>query len=57
MNPGDFKKPSGDLLRVGQGQAAYLTFFPNPLPPELSADWELTRQLSDADRALSELGG
>jgi Fic family protein len=57
MNPGDFKKPSGDLLRVGQGQAAYLTFFPNPLPPKLSADWELTRQLSDADRALSELGG
>ena len=30
---------------------------PNPLPPDLLADWELTCDLFDADRALSELAG
>jgi Fic family protein len=57
MNPDDFKQPAGKLMRVGQGKTAYWAFVPNSLPPTLPADWELTHLLSDADRALSELGG
>lgn len=48
---------SGKIIRVGQGEAAYWAFVPNPLPPTLPADWELTGVLSAADRALSELAG
>jgi len=48
---------SGKIIRVGQGEAAYWAFVPNPLPPPLPADWELVRILSAADRALSELAG
>lgn len=58
MNPERFHgSSSGSLIRVGQGEAAYWAFTPHPLPPNLSADWELTRALSAADRALSELAG
>lgn len=58
MNPERFRNStSGQLLRVGQGEAAYWAFVPHPLPPNLPADWELTRALSEADRALSELAG
>jgi Fic family protein len=49
--------PSGRLVQVGQGEVAYWAFVPNPLPPELALDWEFTRSLSEADRALSELAG
>ncbi len=49
--------PAGRLLQVGQGQAAYWAFAPNPLPPPLAWDAELARVLSDADRALGELAG
>ena len=49
--------PSGHLMPVGQGEAAYWAFIPNPLPPTLVPDWELARSLSEADRALSELAG
>lgn len=49
--------PSGQLVRVGQGDAAYWAFVPNPLPPDLKPDWALVHHLSDADRALSELAG
>ena len=58
MNHKDFENsPAGRVIKAGQGDAAYWAFIPNPLPPDLSADWELTRLLSEADRALSELGG
>ncbi|HOT91454.1 MAG TPA: Fic family protein [Anaerolineae bacterium] len=58
MNPEQFRKStSGQVVRVGQGEAAYWAFVPHPLPPSLPADWELTRALSEADRALSELAG
>lgn len=58
MNPGRFRNStSGQVIRVGQGEAAYWAFVPHPLPPSLPADWELTRALSEADRALSELAG
>lgn len=58
MNPERFRNStSGQVIRVGQGEAAYWAFVPHPLPPDLPADWELTRTLSQADRALSELAG
>ncbi len=58
MNPDRFKdSPSGRLIQIGQGDAAYSAFVPNPLPPRLAFDSTLIRQLSDADRALGELAG
>ncbi len=55
MDPKDFKngKP-GKLIKGTQG---YWAFVPDPLPPELSLDWDLANSLSRADRALSELSG
>jgi Fic family protein len=58
MNRDDFIKSSaGKVVKVGHGDAAYWAFLPNPLPPVLNANWEITRLLSDADRSLSELSG
>jgi Fic family protein len=58
MNQKDFENsPAGRVLKAGQGNAAFWAFIPNPLPPKLTSDWELTRLLSEADRTLSELGG
>lgn len=58
MDPERFGQSSaGQVIRVGQGEAAYWAFVPHPLPPRLTADWELTGILSEADRALSELAG
>jgi len=58
MNPGRFgENAAGQVIRVGQGEAAYWAFIPHPLPPRLAADWDLTYALSEADRALSELAG
>lgn len=58
MDPQRFRQSTaGQVIRVGQGEAAYWAFVPQPLPPHLSADWEVTAALSEADRALSELAG
>jgi len=58
MDPDRFREsPSGELIRVGQGKAAYWAFVPDPLPPPLPLDWDLAGSLSEADRALSELAG
>jgi Fic family protein len=58
MDPKHFDdKPSGRLMLIGQGDAAYHAFVPNPLPPDLPLDTALVRTLSDADRALGELAG
>lgn len=58
MDPRRFhNSDSGQVIRVGQGGAAYWAFVPRPLPPALPAEWKLTRALSTADRALSELAG
>ena len=57
MNPDEFTKPSGKLLRVGQGETAYRAFAPDPLPPPMDWDLALARELSKADRALGELAG
>ena len=55
MNPKDFKNgKTGQLLKGTQG---YWAFVPDPLPPILSIDWDLANLLSQADRALSGLGG
>lgn len=51
------RSPSGRLLKVGQGEAAYWAFVPNPLPPTLEFDLPLVQALSAADRALGELAG
>lgn len=51
MNLDDFEQPSGNLLRVGQGEAAYWSFAPNPLPPQMDWDLALAHELSKADRA------
>jgi len=58
MDPARFgKSTAGQVIRVGQGEAAYWAFVPHPLPPHLAADWESTAILSDADRGLAELAG
>jgi Fic family protein len=58
MNPDQFKtSPSGRVIQAGQGEIAYWSFVPNPLPPKLDFDSALIRLLSDADRALGELAG
>jgi Fic family protein len=51
------KSPSGRIVQSGQGETAYWSFIPNPLPPELAFEPELIRALSDADRSLGELAG
>jgi Fic family protein len=58
MNPEQFiNSSSGRVIQVGQGEIAYWSFVPNPLPPQLDFDSALIRLLSDADRALGELAG
>jgi hypothetical protein len=55
MNPADFTaEKNGRLLKTQQD---YWAFLPNPLPPQLTLSWDLVNQLSEADRALSELAG
>src|SRR5947209_11090760 len=45
---------AGRVVRTPQGYWAYV---PHPLPPTLSLSWELVSEISEADRALSELAG
>ncbi|MCX6090544.1 MAG: Fic family protein [Candidatus Atribacteria bacterium] len=55
MKPEDFTdEKAGRLIKGPQG---YWAFVPDSLPPHLSVDWDLASLLSQADRALSELGG
>jgi len=55
MNPVDFTaEKNGRLLKT---QLDFWAFLPNPLPPQLTLSWDLVSQLSEADRALSELAG
>lgn len=58
MDPKRFRNsPSGQLIRVGQGETAYWAFVPHPLPPRLEMNSALIRALSEADRAIGELAG
>jgi Fic family protein len=47
-------KPGRLITPIGE---SYWAFVPNPLPPDIRLSWELVKQLSEADRALSELAG
>lgn len=42
------------MVRTLDGHPAYV---PAPLPPELTIDWRMTRQLSEAERAVGKLDG
>jgi Fic family protein len=48
------KNRGGSLLKNGDGHWA---FVPYDLPPKLEVDWDLAREISAADRKLSELAG
>ncbi len=55
MKPVDFKRNgAGKLVKAPQG---YWAFVPHPPPPPLKLTWNLVRENSEADRALSELAG
>jgi len=55
MQPSDFtEKKSGRLIKHQRG---YWAFVPNPLPPSIELTWDLVREISAADRGLSELAG
>ena len=55
MQPTDFTEDKpGRVIKTPQD---YWAFYPNPLPPSLPLSWDLVRQNSEADRALSELAG
>ena len=55
MKLDDFTERKGG--RLIKTSAEYWAFVPHPLPPQLTLTWELVKQLSEADRALSELAG
>jgi len=55
MQPVDFKKDSwGKLIKAPGG---YWAFVPNPLPPKVAIGWDLTNNISAADRSMGELVG
>ena len=45
---------TGRLVRTAEG---YSAFVPSPLPPRIEINWELSRILSEADRAIGSLAG
>lgn len=47
--------PAGRVVGVGQGDARYWAFVPNPLPPELPDDPQLAHLAAEAAAALGEL--
>ncbi len=49
--------PSGRIIKVGRGEAAYHAFVPNPLPPDLEPNKGLWAALSAADLAVGRLDG
>jgi len=55
MQLSDFQK--GASGRALKHELGYVAFVPNPLPPELRLSMDWVRELSAADRALSELAG
>jgi len=55
MRKGDFVSTrAGKVLHTPQG---YDAFVPAPLPPKLNLDWDLSRAIADAERALGNLSG
>ena len=43
--------------RLAKGPHGYWAYVPYPLPPDIEITLKLVRELSEADRALSELAG
>ena len=55
VQPTDFiESAPGQIVQTDRD---YYAFVPYPLPPEIQPDWGLSRLISEADRALSELSG
>ncbi|WP_027718102.1 Fic family protein [Desulfovirgula thermocuniculi] len=54
MLPEDFIQPNGRLVRIGEGEWA---FIPESLPPRIEWTSRLVAELSLADRAVGELAG
>lgn len=58
MDLQDFENSTtGRLVETTIHLTHYRAFVPNPLPPEIPPSWTLTKLVSEADRALSELAG
>jgi len=57
MDLSSFTQPSGRLVDTSINLVPYRAFLPDPLPPDISINWELSSRISAADRALAELAG
>ena len=58
MDPARYGAPAiGRPVRVGQGDAAYWAFAPQPIPRELELSRATIFELSEADRAVGALAG
>ncbi len=55
MEPADFTQ--NKYGRLVKGAHGYWAYIPHPLPPDIELTMELVRELSEADRSLSELAG
>jgi Fic family protein len=55
MEPSDFTQ--NKYGRLVKGAHGYWAYIPHPLPPDIELTMELVRELSEADRSLSELAG
>lgn len=55
MKPSDFSQIK--YGRLSKGAYGYWAYIPHPLPPDIDLTIELVRELSEADRSLSELAG
>lgn len=55
MEPADFTQ--NKYGRLVKGTHGYWAYMPHPLPPDIELTMELVRELSEADRSLSELAG
>jgi len=58
MNEKDFvNSPTGRLVPTRIHLIPYTAFVPNPLPPEISSSWEITKNILLAQQGMSELKG
>ena len=57
MNPENFRNSNAGRCIRSIGRPPYWTYVPNPLPPTIELDWELTYLLSEANVKLGELSG
>ena len=55
MNPEAFKNSTAGKCIRTITRPPYWAYVPNPLPPKITADWELINLLSKADSKIEEL--